>query len=375
MHLHALQFRPDGLLLSATRYPRLADEPWTPTESKVGMYNYELRIIDCLTGFHVETGFELIDKFGKKFALQTYGVQKMAENLVEQVTQGSPHSWPSKNEILLACVAASHPTLKAQRAKMARAVVPLISHKPLTEALVNESEKLFERAQLRYDVQAIQRRNPASALSVFDQLRQQYITWRQAIYKPYDALSASRTPSLQVQTAVRERMKKMSGSTDTVRMIGNGIIEYTLRMQIGWHEEVPKKAAVAYSRRLTVRADCDSGVSMPLEQAWYDERDQLLLRTAFTARNAIKYAQETFAHQTQNEINLWLGMEDYAVASEVCALAARASRTQAGQLTQEGRGEHSEPLDSSERLSVAQLAQEKTPEAMLLKIRALLREW
>ncbi|WP_423381219.1 hypothetical protein [Burkholderia sp. LMG 32019] len=38
--LRALSWRPDGLLVSASRYPRVSDDHWTEQESSRGWYGY-----------------------------------------------------------------------------------------------------------------------------------------------------------------------------------------------------------------------------------------------------------------------------------------------------------------------------------------------
>ena len=71
--LTALRYRPDGLLASGTRYPGFPDEPWTEAESKAGEYNYHPRLIDCETGFFVDTAIELLGQGSKKIAARMYG--------------------------------------------------------------------------------------------------------------------------------------------------------------------------------------------------------------------------------------------------------------------------------------------------------------
>lgn len=252
VHLSSLKFRPDGLLSAATRYPRTSNEPWTGQESKAGWYNYDERLIDCETGYFVETGNALLDRDGAKLATRPKDRAQQASRLEDQLREGAGRRWPNNSDVFLACAAASSPTFKKQRAAKAAKAPPLFSDTSLIEVLSADSEALSATGRMRYDLTRIQKRRAASASELFDDMRSQYGAWRKSInaaFVPGAALGGRGDQA--VLAEVNRQLKEARVAHVTIKSIKGSVVEHV-------HPDASMDALE------TSRTDCEYGVSVPV---------------------------------------------------------------------------------------------------------------
>lgn len=256
IHRAAQNVRRDGLLESASRYPRTSSAGWTPQQDRQGHYEYIERIIDCETGLYVNTSLKLLDEHSKPIARQAFDYQDQLQRIALRQRDVARHRWPSTSEIWLACVAAANPELDA--------------------AAVRELAALTRDGNgFAYDVQALGRAPPHNGHALFERLRDQYAAWRKR-YTPDPALGPASpdetkgpqpTPRkgerwLTVQEGYAERRMDLS----SLSYLGNGVIEIV--------EDVRDRSVVApppglpdnLDRRVNLAIDCRTGLTVPVEQ-------------------------------------------------------------------------------------------------------------
>lgn len=357
VHLTALKFRPDGLLSAATRYPRHSGESWTPQESALAWYNYAERLIDCETGQHVDTREALLGEDMQEIASHAVPLSEGATRLSRQWEESRNEQWPSaRSEILLACLAASSPTLKAQRARAAKAAPPLLSDEPLTRALVAETSTLFANVAMHYDLSSLAKRPPAHAHALFEQLRQQYVAWRQSIdgaYRPAPPKAGAPSKALD---ALLDEASELPG---TLRVVSGDVIEYEEGWDVGWGIRPPPAAANARLATQTVRKDCESGLRVVTARHWRDVQGRALVSKPLLPKEAVaEFKQQLVWAADTGAMARWGGAYN---ETSPCGMVRAARRQLAPGAALAGS------------LDEAALAAEKTPAAMLLKIRAALR--
>jgi hypothetical protein len=252
VHLSSLKFRPDGLLSAATRFPRTGGEPWTEQESKAGWYNYDQRLIDCETGYFLETGSALLGQDGATLATRAQDHAQQVNRLEEQLREGAARRWPNNSDIFLACAAASSPTFRKQRAAKAAKAPPLFSATSLIEVLSADSEALSATARMRYDFSRIQKRRAASASELFDDMRAQYGAWRKSINAGFvPGASLGGRSDQAVLAEANRQIKESRAAQVTIKSIQGALLEHV--------------QPEAYDGALeTARTDCEFGVSVPV---------------------------------------------------------------------------------------------------------------
>lgn len=374
--LRALSWRPDGLLASATRYPRYSGETWTEEESRRGWYNYERRLIDCSLGFYVTTDVQLLGADGSVIASHPYTPQDWIESLQWQLSDSKTKPWPQRDEILLACSAASNPTLKKRRTQMARKVQPLLASKPITTDLAAESDALMSVARPHFVVNAPNQLPPTTAEAVFDRLRQQYAEWRKSVAGPTAAMPG---PAITNREDVERKFnaylqKESSGAMGGLRVLPGDVLEYARSVRAFELPDLSSKeesrAAYAESARMVSRLDCVSGWVLPISAEWRDDQGNLLLTKRMSAQDTARAVERANGEGSDDMIwdLRWGPRGNATLGGVLCRALARLKA-------------NAEPQDSSDDtqaaliggLTAERLAQERTPEAMLFAIRTAWR--
>lgn len=261
VHLGSLKFRPDGLLSAATRYPRTGSEPWTEQESKAGWYNYDERLIDCETGFFLETATSLLAHDGARLATRAKGPDQQVERLETQLRESAARRWPQQSDVFLACAAASSATFKQRRAAQASKTQPLFSDISLIETLSADTAPLFALARMRYDFSRIEKRPAAAASDLFHEMRGQYQAWRKAT-NGAPVSDATPGPAGRGDDAVRAEANRQLDEAGARMMkitsIKGAVIEYS-------YPAVTTFFGVDDGIRLeSVRTDCEYGIAVPV---------------------------------------------------------------------------------------------------------------
>ncbi len=384
VHLSALRFRADGLLDSATRYPRVPDaESWTEEQSQRGWYVYQPRLIDCETGFHVETRMDLLDRDGATIATQPYEPDKLATRIVEQLRRHDNHRWPSSSEIFLACAAASSNTLKARRVRAARSAQPLVSYQPITQALKADSEALFALTKFHYDFTAFDvkagKRLPATPVVLFEQLQAQYVAWRRSIYRwyaPPRESGASVAHHAQTKALANRLLDRAGGRPGTLRVLGGGVIEYEADWLHARHVDLPKMTRAMqeklWTRSSTTRVNCTSHLSVPLAYNWLDAKGAVLMRTPLQTKEALALIKGRYEDSDDVTPDFWSGASHGSEAAQLCALVESAARGESsGHADRRRDAQQDEDLPFG--LTAETIAAQKTPAEMLLVVRAAWR--
>jgi hypothetical protein len=356
VHLAVLKFRPDGLLTSATRYPRFSEEEWTPQENQRGWYSYETRLIDCETGYFVSTTSALLDQVGQTVASHPAGVTQWLERLKGQLL--SNRKWPeSGGEIYLACAGASDAALKARRSQQARVKLPLLSYKPITQDLSADSVLLFERREFKYDLSRLQKNLPTSAMALFEALRLQHTAWKKSIDPGY-------APSSRWSAAQQEKFQK---NIKNVRVLGPGYFEMDRPWSIAWNvigafKLSPQTEDAFVDATERVLSDCTSGLQVPTSLRWLGRNEQVLDTKPVTAKQALLAVEEDMRHELNTHWDLVRVPYRNTSLRELCiSIFSTTNSTNDSSISEE----NSWPFGLRE----TDLAQLKTPEAMLLKIR------
>lgn len=189
VHLPALKFRPDGLLSAATRYPRHGDHGWTPEQSKAGWYSYSERLIDCETGYYVETAESLLDHDSATQVTRAVTRDEQIKYLTSQL-QEQQRKWPKNSDVFLACAAASSPAFYKLRLLDAKKPPPLLSEVSLVEKLSGQSDALSALVTMKYDLGRLGKNKQAPASALFTDVRAHVLAWRRAtnaMYMPHEA--------------------------------------------------------------------------------------------------------------------------------------------------------------------------------------------
>ncbi len=348
VHLSSLKFRPDGLLSAATRYPRTNSEPWTEQESKAGWYNYDERLIDCETGYFLETSNALLGQDGAKLASRPKDHAQQVSRLEDQLREGAGRRWPNNSDVFLACAAASSPTFKKQRAARAAKAPPLFSATSLIEVLSADSEALSATGRMRYDFSRIQKRPAASASELFDDMRAQYGAWRKSINAAFvpGAALGGRSDQAVLAEANRQIKEARVGHV-TIKSIKGSLVEHV-------HPDAVMGALE------TSRTDCEYGVSVPVAR----QPKGPLNAKAVLPDILQRYSADAYSEAEGPFGGFFLD----SGAAALCQLLDQARHARAS----------AEPDDESGfpfafGLKPGALAQHATPAAMLLAIRAARR--
>ena len=361
IHLPSLAFSPEGLLTSSTRYPRVRTEGWLPDEVNRAAYNYDTRLIDCETGFYVETGAALLDKAGAQIATRPSLGRQLSNQLEQQLRRSDSDNWPEPSDIFLACAAASSPTLKAQRA--ARAVkAQFVAADPGNPVQLEDSKQLFSMARVRYDFTSIDKQPPTSTAALFGELRAQHAAWRKSINSPYFPTPADPARDAATLVKVNAGMREAGLERIVVKGLRGTAFDQVYQadaLRPGITQKQPANAAFAIE---TAHTDCDSGLFLPYDQQIFDSAGKLIASVQLTAKQALADMKRRYGPEADGE-GLFDGVAVAAKAGAICRVLEQAR--------------HPKPAAAPDALlygmAPGALAKHQSAAEMLLAIRAARR--
>jgi hypothetical protein len=300
-----LKVRADGLLESASRYPRTSSQGWTAEQNASGHYEYLERLLDCRTGLYMDTAVLLLDQDNQPIARRDQPYEDQLQQIALRQDEVASHRWPASSEIWLACALAMMP-----RGQADSAAAPELGPEPA----------------VAYDYAAIGDAPPADARGLFDRLRAQY---DHAIARYAPPLPAPKTTAAAPRRG--ERWLRSSPSEDSLpafdldslRHRGDGVIEVTARTSRAqverWPQDIPEDAQVEQ----VLAIDCRNGLTVPIEQRFRAAAGgaELLRRSAPVLTTLTQLAQE--ASYGQSGWDEWLGPRSPSDSASLCKLAAQ----------------------------------------------------
>ncbi len=364
IHLTSLAFGADGLLTSATRYPRSRSEAWMPEDaSRAAAFNYDTRLIDCETGFYVETAAALHDQGGKQLADRASPVRQLSTQLEMQLKQADSDNWPEPTDVFLACAAASSPTLKGQRAT--RAIkAQFLAADPANPVQLEDSKQLFAMARMRYDFAGIDKQPPTSTQALFGEMRAQYAAWRKSINSPYFPSAPDSVADAATLVKVNAGMRAAGLERIVVKGLRGSAFDQVYQadaVRPGIVQKQPANAAFAIE---TAHTDCESHLFLPYDQQIFDSGGRLIASVQLNARQALADMKRRYGSDT----TVPAAFDGVAVAANAAAIC---------KLIESVR--HPKPAGAQGALlygmAPGALAQYKTASEMLLAIRAARRTY
>ncbi len=325
--LTALKWRPDGLLESASRYPRTGDEGWPADAAARGWYEYETRLIDCETGLSIGTGEKLLARDGTVIAEKDRADEWFTDWKESLPSELSSHRWPNNSELFLACAAANDRALRAERAKLAKRKPAFLSDQPALARYMQDTQRMREKAKFALDTEALQEHPPATLKGVFDLLRQKRQAWL-AGFTPTSTAAAGRNAAKPAKWSAQSKawLEAQDLSLADLRSAGDGTLEATLVTRStdllgNAYEHRPSKAADANSALLTMSVDCRTGQTAENRIVWRDYNDRPLA----TQIVATKDAEHSFSRMIEaiaDDPNLFDEGDGDDAVRKICAAAA-----------------------------------------------------
>ena len=330
VHLSALRQRPDGLLESASRYPRFDDEPWSEAESARGRYNYVPRLIDCETGFSIETGQQLLDADGRIVASRDNAAAALAEWKRNLDNELGKHQWPVKDEHFLACAGARDDNLQAARRKLAGTPPPRLTYKPIFSGLSEDSEALFARISWREpEVPAKGRIGPATKpVAVFEAAVRRHDQWLAGFMPAKPPVRRADRPALSEDRL--NWLKEHGADVEAVHSRGDGTLEYVnrnpSRFELPYSVLVQRPAASENASRagLLQRIDCRSGLLAGVQLDWLDAEGRLLARQVLPGHEVKQDLDQQMAGLTEDSLSLFANPPPERDTGALVCLAAAA---------------------------------------------------
>lgn len=322
-----LKFRADGLLESASRYPRTSAQGWTAEQHERGWYEYQERLIDCRTGLALDTALALLDRDSQPIARRESSYESQLEKIALRQDEVIRHTWPENSELWLACA------LAARGAE----VVP--------------GDKLAPGFD--YDYDAIGDTPPADGRGLFERLRAQY-DHNLAGYAPAlpaPAKAATAHPLRGERWLVSAHDSSTRFDLASLRHRGDGRIEVSARVPAV--ERLPQDLPEEVQIDQVTAIDCRNGLAVPVEQRFHAavagrdsepnrEPGRELLRRSAPVLGTLTALARQSAWSRPNGWNEWLGpangLEAVADpdAARLCRIAAQRCRADARDPTQAG---------------------------------------
>lgn len=296
IHLAALKQRPDGLLESASRYPRTSAAGWTVEQNERGWYEYLERLIDCETGLYVDTALSLLDKDSHPVARRETSRDDQLQQIALTRSDVAGHRWPSHSEIWMACAAGRDPTIGGDV----------------------RSAMLENEGRYAYDYQAIGDAPPPDGDGLFVRLRAQYDAELARYSVP------SQAPAGKPAVAFKgERWASVGSETDAWDMAGlrhrAGVVEATQR--IGYDQRRPPQVPEDADVRIDYKIDCRNGLTVPVTKSYYaPDSERLLLRISTPVFETLQSLSQQ--RQWGEGWTYWLGPHLPAPAAMLCTAAA-----------------------------------------------------
>ncbi|QWF16525.1 hypothetical protein [Lysobacter capsici] len=300
-----LKLRADGLLESASRYPRTSSQGWTAEQNARGRYEYLERLIDCRSGLYVDTALLLLDPDHRPVARRDQTYEDQLQQIALRQDEVASHRWPDTSEIWRACALAMAPRGRDDSAQ---------APEPGPEPAV------------AYDYAAIGDAPPADARTLFERLRAQYdqavACYAPPLPIPKTAATASRRSERRSRSAPAEDSLS-AFDLDSLRHRGDGVIEATSRASRTeverWPQDVPEDAQVEQ----VLAIDCRNGLTVPIEQRFRAAAGgaELLRRSAPVLATLTRLAQQS--SYGQGGWDEWLGPRSPSASASLCKLAAQ----------------------------------------------------
>jgi len=365
VHLSALKIRPDGLLESASRYPRYRDEPWTAQESARGWYNYVPRLIDCEDGFSIETGERLLDQNGLEIARRDDAAENLADWKRHVKFKLSNHKWPDNSEFVLACAGAADPQLRARRRKLAAAKPLALTYVPLMATLRRDTTALAAKKTWHYKVSA----SATTPKQLFDDVARSYRAWLKG-FMPGSKPAAAAAAQTALNADLRNWLSGRGADIDSIVSYGDGTIAFVDRSRTAQVprqalDQRPAGAANASHTRLLSYVDCRTGLRLPARIEWQDDQH----RTLATQTIAVAALAEMMRRELRNRNALCTNALAQPMLAPTDDLACRATAAQCAGVAP--AGEAFRPT-AAERAAIEQAP---TPAAALLAVRAVYRAY
>lgn len=301
-----LTLRADGLLQSASRYPRTSSQGWTAEQNARGRYEYLERLIDCRSGLYVDTALLLLDQDDRPVAHRDQSYEDQLQQIALRQDEVATHRWPDSSETWLACALATAPRGQAD---------PTALPEPGAESAA------------AYDYAAIGDAPPTDARGLFDRLRTQYDA---AIARYAPPLPAAKTGASAAPRRGERWLRSSSAEDslpafdlDSLRHRGDGAIEVTARSSRAQVERWPQDIAEDAQVEQVLAIDCRNGLTVPIEQRFRAVKGgaELLRRSAPVLATRTQLAQRS--SYGQSGWDEWLGPRSPSDSASLCQLAAQ----------------------------------------------------
>lgn len=248
----ALTLRPDGLLQSASRYPRTDRGSWTAEQNERGWYEYIERLIDCRTGLFLDLRYKLLDQQNQVVAERPLSRERWLTQISLRESDIVEYRWPSSSEIGLACLAAAQPgatidigTIDAH----SRNQLPNFDPKA-----VDEDGKLLPHRPM-----------PASSEAFLAMLRADYAARYDGLLLAPPTMEGPRKQA-RMQTQEATKLSLSDGvevDIASIRSDGNGLVEATLINEGDWNDlDWPVFLSSGVTRRDRHQIDCRNGLDV-----------------------------------------------------------------------------------------------------------------
>ncbi|WCE04221.1 hypothetical protein [Pseudoxanthomonas sp. JBR18] len=274
--LSALHWREDGLLASASRYPRHDHDHWPDQADKAAWYEYETKLIDCRTGHFVPVQQRLLDREGHVLARRDVQPGTQADRLAEQIERGDGKLWPERSETFLACAAAADASLRERRRALAATTPPALSFVPIQRVLQRDTDTLFEREEYRFDPETL-KTVPTTPDAIYRAALEGYARWRRQVMGKADV------PAPHWDAATRQRIEQalepwaqahFAPIAGTLQIESDASLRFetpapflTLDEQ-DLPADLPEQARRDASLHEQIHLDCRSGIAMPQAIVW-----------------------------------------------------------------------------------------------------------
>lgn len=302
IHLTALKTRPDGLLESASRYPRTSAAGWSAEQHQRGWYEYLERLIDCETGLYLDTALSLLDRDSRQVARREISRDDQLQKIALTQQDVRAHRWPSNSEIWIACAAGRDPKVGADARPAAVEDEGLYDYRAIGDAPPPDGDGLFARLRAQYDAELARYSAP---------------TAQAPTGKPASVFKGERWATVGSETDAWD----MAG----LRHRGDGVVEATQR--VGHDQRRPSTVPEDADVRIDYKIDCRNGLSVPVTKAYYAPDSERLLQRVSTP---VFDTLEALARQAQwgESWTPWLGPQLPSGGAMLCTAAA--ARCQGG---------------------------------------------
>jgi hypothetical protein len=377
--LSAIKVRPDGLIESATRYPRSGGESWTPEESARGWYYYAPRLIDCETGFSIDAAEMLLAHDGAVVARHDNAAERLAEWKKSIPSDFTSQKWPDNSELFLACAAAFDPRVRTDRAKLAKRAPAFLSDKPLFESLLADTHRLHDKMKPGFDEAKLRQHPPATIKGVMLTLLQQRRDWI-AGFAPSTAWTLEPSaPQPAWSDASKEWLRTQDLEIEDLRSHGDGLLDVVLTTRStdllgAAYEHRPRKAADANNALLTMLVDCRTGLTAEDKIVWRDFENRPLATQVISTKDAEGTFDTLLSAQRDEEPNLMESAPRDRAVRQICAAAAMQCKGSAVAPRDDARAEDDQERELTAE-DLAAIDRAATPAEALLVVRARVRAW